>query len=550
MLQIIFTRQGQEVCELLDNECVIGRLMADNAVDLELGEPAVSRRHTRIWREQDAYWIEDLKSRNGTFVNGTRINEKFPLRSGDTIRICDTTMRVRLAESSPSTDGGPPPGLELESGVGTKDSLTLWGAGASGIFPPPAPTEDDPCEAVRDQLDADASVVVAPGASAEEAARRLEVLYRMSREFTAEKSLDGFAQLVVARLMESCPRATRGSFALYDRGRDALLLKAGTPQGSPGLSETLARRAMAAGQGFIWDRKEAQNFCESGSIASLNFHSGMYAPLLWQGQPLGVLCVDDPKNTILFGEDELRLLLVVAQSAAPALANHLLQKDVEREAQIKANLLRQFSPRVAKRLLNHRGRTRLGGTRSEVTVLCSDIRGFTRIARDMEPDEVVDLLNSYFALLVPILSSHDGTVDKFVGDAVLAVFGSPDPDDDQYRKAVRAAWKMQAAIRDLNGRRADAGDVRCGVGIGIHCGEVVHGFVGSAERMEFTVIGDAVNYASRYCDGAGDGQLLISPEVYQHVWKIVKAQEVSISTKHEGSLRAYRVEDVTCAGGS
>src|SRR5207247_7813747 len=139
-----------------------------------------------------------------------------------------------------------------------------------------------------------------------------------------------------------------------------------------------------------------------------------------------------------------------------------------------------------------------GGTRSEVTVLCSDIRGFTRIARDLEPDEVVDLLNAYFARLIPILFSHDGTVDKFVGDAILAVFGSPDPDDDQYRKAVRAAWKMQAAIRDLSAQRAAAGEVCCGVGIGIHCGEVVHGFVGSADRMEFTVIGDAVNYASRY----------------------------------------------------
>src|SRR5438874_1456562 len=105
MLQIIFTRQGQKVSKLLDNQCVIGRSLADANVDLELGEQAVSRRHARIWREQDAYWIEDLKSRNGTFVNGAQIKEKFPLRAGDTIRIVDVTILVQLAEAALPKNG-------------------------------------------------------------------------------------------------------------------------------------------------------------------------------------------------------------------------------------------------------------------------------------------------------------------------------------------------------------------------------------------------------------------------------------------------------------
>jgi len=409
---------------------------------------------------------------------------------------------------------------------------------------PPAAAADEPVGWFLEKLDANATVVVAPGASPEESARRLGVLFRMSREFTAEKSLDVFAQLVVTRLMESFPKATRGSFVVSDPSTGALLLKYGTSPDNPGLSQTLARRALDESRGFIYERT-AEDPSASASITEFNISCAMYAPLLWQEQKLGVLCVDDQRTRrSVFGEDDLRLFVAVAQMAAPALANHNLQKDVAREGQVRANLLRQFSPKVAQRLLSHRGRIRLGGTRGWVTILCSDIRGFTRTARDMEPDDVVDLLNAYFARLVPILFAHGGTVDKFVGDAILAVFDSTDADPDQYRSAVRAAGKMQAAVRELNARRAAAGHVCCGVGIGIHCGEVIHGFVGSADLMQFTVIGDAVNAASRYCAGARDGEILISPEVYEHAWKVVKAQMDYVKTKDNEQLKVFRVAEV------
>ena len=109
---------------------------------------------------------------------------------------------------------------------------------------------------------------------------------------------------------------------------------------------------------------------------------------------------------------------------------------------------------------------------------------------------------------------------------------------------MRAAWEMQAAMKELNTVRQAQGQVTCDIGIGIHCGEVLHGFIGAAERIEFTVIGDAVNRASRYCDGAGAGEILISLEVYQRVWEIVKEERTTIQTRHEETFTAYRIKDV------
>ena len=192
-------------------------------------------------------------------------------------------------------------------------------------------------------------------------------------------------------------------------------------------------------------------------------------------------------------------------------------------------------------MLSHRGRLRLGGRRSEVSILNSDIRGFTRMTQDMEPDDVLEMLNEYLQVLVPVIFANNGTIDKFLGDGILAVFGSPEPDPKHHEHALRAAIEMQAGVFKLNEARRLRNLPHRNFGIGIHCGEVVHGFVGTADRMEFTVLGDAVNRGARYCAAAAENEILISPDVHEHVWCWVEAEQTTISTKHEGDLTAYRV---------
>lgn len=149
-----------------------------------------------------------------------------------------------------------------------------------------------------------------------------------------------------------------------------------------------------------------------------------------------------------------------------------------------------------------------------------------------------------FGALTPVIFKYEGTIDKFVGDAVLAVFGSPEPVAEQWEKAVQAAIEMQEAMKQLADSRRSADKPAFQIGIGIHSGAVVHGLVGSPQRMEYTVIGDTVNQAPRCCDGAAAGEIVISKPVYEKVFRLVNVVPRSITTKHpdtEAAIEAFIV---------
>jgi adenylate cyclase len=191
------------------------------------------------------------------------------------------------------------------------------------------------------------------------------------------------------------------------------------------------------------------------------------------------------------------------------------------------------------------GKVALGGESLKVTILFTDIRSFTTISEKMDPQQLVGLLNEYFTAMVGIVMSEGGVVDKYIGDAIMAVFGAPVPKQDDAVNAVRAAVKMRRALEELNGRLAARGVARLRTGIGIHTGQVIAGNIGSERRMEYTVIGDAVNLASRLesCTKDLGVDVLISEDTYQLTKHVIEARAVrEITVKGRGApVLTYQV---------
>ncbi len=472
-----------------------------------------------------------MGSNAGTLINEEEIkqNEKVPLVIGSHIRIGETILQFEVfpPRRSNQTVGVEPAADRRDFRPVNDPNITqrtdfIKRVNISEVLPATDPLV----------------FKAAPG-STTTSSRHQRLLYELLLQFGTEAPLDQLLQTAVEQLVAVMPAADRGALLIKKPGTAQLLLKAHLPPGQPAVSSTLAEHAMNCRGGFIWRR----NPNLSASQIEHQMASGMYAPLLWKGETIGVVCIDNCGREQSFSSDDLELLVAAAQHIALTLANHTLREDLRCNAELVERLLTNFSPAIRRQLLERarHGRLRLGGEKSEVTILSSDIRGFTLATAAMEADEVVDMLNSYFSALVQAIFRHDGTIDKFVGDGILAVFGSPEPDDNQHSNAIRAAIAMQAALTEVNESRRTRGQPICEMGIGVHCGTVLHGFIGSEERMEFTVIGDAVNRTARFCDSAQAGEILISPEVHQRVWRMVRTTPTTIQTKHEGHRPAFRV---------
>jgi PAS domain S-box-containing protein len=201
--------------------------------------------------------------------------------------------------------------------------------------------------------------------------------------------------------------------------------------------------------------------------------------------------------------------------------------DVTEMRQLEATremLRRYVAPAVIDRLTSNPELLRLGGQRQEITILFADIRGFTHFSEPLPPEELVDVLNEYLAVAADAILKEEGTLDKFMGDAVMAIFNAPLSQDDHVLRAARAALAMRAAVAQLHERLPK--NLRLNYGIGIHTGDAVVGNVGTEQQMNFTAIGDAVNLAKRLQENASGGQIILSRQSHQCIRNEVTAKRL------------------------
>ncbi|WP_020676461.1 adenylate/guanylate cyclase domain-containing protein [Geopsychrobacter electrodiphilus] len=247
------------------------------------------------------------------------------------------------------------------------------------------------------------------------------------------------------------------------------------------------------------------------------------------------------QQILLQRKDELGVLT----SAFNDMAASLREKEF-----IEKTFERYVSKPLAREILSHRHQLKLGGEEKVVTILFSDIRGFTGLAEGLSPSAVVELLNGYFSEMVKVIGRFEGMVDKFMGDAVLALFGAPITVGNEAMRAVCCALAMQAALQKFNQAGQKKGQQTLLAGIGINTGPVIAGNVGSAMRMEYTVIGDSVNVAARLQSIARAGEILISEQTYACVrdFVLVAACEPIQLKGKTTSCKVYRLEGLSGAG--
>jgi len=220
-----------------------------------------------------------------------------------------------------------------------------------------------------------------------------------------------------------------------------------------------------------------------------------------------------------------------------------MARSLREKEMIKRAFTRYVAREVVEEVLKDPEHAMLTGERREATVLFCDIRGFTSMSERLTPEQVVGLLNEFYTLMIETVFKHDGTLDKFLGDAVMAVFGAPIAHPDHAARAVMTALDMRQAVAGLGARRRVAGLDAFEVGIGVALGEVVAGTVGTEERMEYTVIGDSVNVAARLQDRAKAGSILLSRRTYEAVSDLIDAKSLG-AMKVRGKEEEIEVYEV------
>ncbi len=226
--------------------------------------------------------------------------------------------------------------------------------------------------------------------------------------------------------------------------------------------------------------------------------------------------------------------------------NDNLQKRVDehvRELDRATSLKRYLSPQLAESILAGGRSIDLTSRREDLTILFSDIRGFTPMSERMEPEELVDLLNQYLTAMTEIVFENGGTLDKYVGDALMVFFGNPVPYDDNAARAVKTALSMRRRLTELQREWFARSEETLNIGVGITTGYVTVGNIGSPARADYTVLGNNVNLASRLADRAAPGQILVSERTFVAVRDLVQGTEVE-QVELKGVSRPIRIFEI------
>jgi adenylate cyclase len=470
---------------------VVGR--APNS-DIPIIDPTISRRHAEVDCTEIGVAVRDLGSSNGTFINGNKVDAG-PVVAGDVLTFGKVAFRLQYQAAAP-----PPPAAVANP--------TPPGATIVRQLP-----VRDPSTSLPGSLGAVAAPSTSPGAAdLDKNRQKLATLLEVSKGLGRATDIDTLLNKIVEYAYQIL-EVDRVAILLTDDAGDLVPKIARDKRGGDSarsVPQSIARTALKDKVAILSDNAGEDTRFGGQSILMQQIRSAICVPLIGaEEKPLGILYVDNVTATHRFSDEDFEFCIAFAGIAAVAIENGQFAQRIQRELLTRSNFERFFTPQLAKRIAES-SEIRLGGDKRLVAVLFSDIRGFTSLAETMRPDDMASLLTEYFTQMVDCVFRHDGTLDKFIGDAVMAQWGAPIGGIDDADKAMAAAIEMIRELDNLNAGWRAAGRPELQIGIGLNYGEAFAGNIGSERRLEFTVIGDVVNTASRLCGNAEPREILLS----------------------------------------
>jgi adenylate cyclase len=484
--------------------------------DFPLSDNSVSRNHCKFVRVGETYKVIDLGSTNGTFVNGSRENEKV-LQEGDNITIGRTILKFLVEEKK-------------ESYTDVDDQKISMVVPLSDKFIIKEEKKDTQLEVSRLKF--------------------LASLTSLGKDLIASKSLeDSFEKVADMIFTHLAPK--RLFIFFYDQQLEDLDLKySRTDKGKTvekvNISRTIAMKSINQKVAILSSNTmDDARFDGAQSIIMYGITSAISVPIWTKNSIYGLIYLDTTDFTQLFKEDDLDILSVLANFVGLSIEGINSLNRLNREKKIRARLERYHSPAVVSRIMeSHESSTLEMNTykETEATVLFMDIVGFTTKVEPMNPVEIGVFLNNLFTEMTDVIFQHNGTLDKYIGDCIMAVFGVPFEIKSHAELAISAAIDMRKKLDKLNDNLADTDKIQ--IRIGINSGKLVAGDFGSPKRLDYTVIGNTVNIASRLESSiAGPNDIVVSEATYKKT-KALFDFECLGQKKLQGlskSVKAYNV---------
>ncbi len=499
MLELVYEVDGQiQRTPLKGAEVSLGRSGENGLV---LNDFSVSRRHALFKFEGGQWWVQDLGSTNGLKVNGAFV-QRVAIAPGDVLSVGAFTLTVgeepkpqSLLEASLGD-----PGATFVRSIAdfNKDFQLDAGSGA--------------------RVDLSSTLLGRRVPPSQKREKLFEILVQVAKTLIVAREVNEVLATVVDLLFGLLP-ADRAAIVLLDeKGRPVPMLA--RQKGKKGLegiepfSHTIVETVVKQRIAVLTSDALADGRFETGqSIRIQQIRSAMCVPLWNQEHVIGALHVDTPLKAGTFTAEDLDLLTALGNFAAVAIERARLQGRIEREERIRERLSRYHSPGVVEEIVSESpGAIEKVRTRP-VTVLFADIVGFTTLAETMEPEALSNFLSTIFNFGAEAVFAQGGTLDKFIGDAIMAFFGAPIPQADHPRRAVAAAARMIEAVTAWNAVRATRGEAPVGIRVGINTGNAIVGDIGSDRRVDYTVLGNTVNVAARLEEHvAGPNQIVVGAE--------------------------------------